>query len=261
MALLRTLLTSAKESFFTLFKHPRFLALSAVSDFLFLLLYGFVTAPLVKKIIENLVGFVQCMAKANSTKSPWTFLFWIVLYLASVYLIFVVFQGVAWWSATRMAVKQRTPIVPYLFRFSKATAPWYLLFVAVHAVSYFTTLAALAAQQTSDLSHTLFFRTLFFIILAAAFLSYALLPNMKGGAVKKSLFIGVRLHKTLPLFAVVGVVFYLLNLVLAVLSALLPRQILAVNIFYFIIAALVVFPFLCWARGYLMLGIKKLFKR
>lgn len=261
MALLRSLLTSAKESFFSLFSHPRFLALSTVSDFLFLLFYGFVTAPLVQKIIENLTGFVQCITKATKNQSPWTFLFWILLYIAAVYLIFVVFQGIAWWAATRMAVKQKTPLVPYLFRFSKATAPWYALFVTAHAISYFTTLAALAAQQTSNLSHTVFFRALFFIILAAAFLSYAVLPKMKVGAVKKSLFISVRLHKTLPLFAVVGGVFYLLNLVLAVLSALLPRQIFAVNIFYFIVAALVVFPFLCWARVYLIISINKLFKR
>lgn len=220
------------------------------------------TAPLVQKIIQNLTGFVQCITTATKNQSPWTFLFWILLYIFLVYLVFVIFQGMAWWAATRMAVKQKTPLFPYLLRFSKATALWYALFVTAHAVSYFTTLAALAAQQTSNLSHTIFFRALFFIILTAAFLSYAVLPKMKAGAaVKKSFFIGVRLHKTLPLFAVVGGVFYLLNLVLAVLSALLPRQILAVNIFYFIIAALVVFPFLCWARGYLMLGIKKLFKR
>lgn len=235
--------------------------MSAFSDFLFLLLYGLVSAPLVKKIIENLVGFVQCITKATKSQSPWTFLFWIALYVAAVYLIFVVFQGIAWWAGTRMAVKKRTSLVPYLFRFSKATLPWYLLFVVVHVVSYFTTLAALAGQQTSNLSHAVFFRALFFIILAGAFLSYAVLPKMKVGAVKKSFFMGVRLHKTLPLFAVVGGVFYLLNLVLAVLSALLPRQIFAVNIFYFIIAALVVFPFLCWARVYLILGINKLFKR
>lgn len=262
MALLRTLVTSAKDSFFSLFKHPRFLALSAVSDFLFLLFYGFVTAPLVKKIIENLVGFVQCVTKATSAKSPWTFLFWIVLYIAAVYIIFVVFQGMAWWAATRMAVKQRTPIVPYLFRFSKATAPWYLLFVAVHAISYFTTLAALAAQQAKTLAHGAVFMALFGVILAAAGLSYAVLPRMKAGAaVKKSVSIIIRLHKTLPLFAVIAVVFYAVNAFLALVSALLPRQVLLVNILYFVIAAAMAFPFLCWARGYLMLGIKKLFKR
>ena len=261
MALLRSLFSSTKESFFLLFRCPRFLALSALSDVLFLLLYGFVTAPLVQKIIQNLIGFVQCMTKATKTQNPWTFLFWIVLYVVAVYLIFVLFQGVAWWSATRMAVKKRTALVPYLFRFSKATLPWYLLFVAVHAVSYFTTLAALAAQQTKNLAQPFFFRALFILIAAVAFFSYAVLPKLKAGAaVRKSLHLFIRLHKTLPLFVVAGVVFYVLNLALTVVSALAPRQILAVNVLYFILAALVIFPFLCWVRVYLILGIQKLFK-
>ncbi|MDO8642988.1 MAG: hypothetical protein Q7R76_05435 [Candidatus Woesearchaeota archaeon] len=255
----------AKNSFIALFRRPRFLLISALADFVFLFAYGLVTAPLVQKIIENLLGFVQCITKATTNQSPWTFLFWIVLYLVSVYLIYVVFQGVAWWAATKSSsqkFRKTLPLARYLFRFSKTTVPWYLLFVAVHAVSYFTTLAALAAQQTKDLSQPPFFVALFFIVLYFAFLSYALLPRFTPGtAIKKAFVLGIHhAHKTIPLFVVIGIVFYAANFLLGILAYALLRDVLALTVLYHLISAAVIFPFLCWTRLYLLASINKLFK-
>jgi len=182
-----------------------------------------------------------------------------------VYLIYVVFQGVAWWAASRMSHqknKNTIPLVSYLFRFSKTTVPWYLLFVGVHVVSYFMTLAALAAQQTKDLSQPPFFIALFFIVLYFAFLSYSLLPRFTPGtAIKKAFVLGIRqAHKTIPVFIAIGIVFYAANFLLGILAYVLLRDVLALTSLYHLISAVVIFPFLCWTRVYLLTSINKLFK-
>lgn len=243
--------SSSKESFSSLFKHPRFLALSAASDLLFLFLYGFVTAPFIQKIVQNMVGFVQCLSKTTTNKSPWTFLGLIVAYVLVVYVLFVLFQGVSWWASSRLAGK-KVPFKTYLGRFAKSQVLWYVLFVFAHALSYIMTLAAIAAQQTKNLGHLPFFTILFVILLYFSTISASLIATKKAGAaVTKTLVLGVgKIHRVLPSFALVVVLLYLVNLLVFAVSSLLSQSI-AGRVFFVIIAGTIVLPFFCWIRTFL----------
>jgi hypothetical protein len=244
-------------------KKPQYVLYSSLADFIFLILYGFVTAPLVQKILHNMAGFVQCITNAKKDQSPLSFLFLIIVYILAVYLLFIIFQGLAWWTSTRIAGtssgNNRIPkkkLKTYLLQFAKVNIAWYVFFVIVHVTSYFLTLTALVAKQAPDLAQPLAAKIAFALILYFAFLSHALLSHNKPGkAGTKAVSLGLKkYHAILPIYTWIGVVFFLVNACMVLLSSVLPRQTFSINILYYVIVALLVFPFFCWARTYLLMA-------
>ena len=161
----RSTLKPVADSVVSMRKGPRYVGYAALAAFIFLLLYGFVTAPLVQKILHSMAGFVQCITNANKEQSPLSFLFLIIVYVLAVYFLFVLFQGIAWWSSTRLAGTHPKKLKTYLLRFTTVNIPWYILFVMVHAISYFATLTALVAKQSPDLAQPFAAKVSFAIIM------------------------------------------------------------------------------------------------
>ncbi len=251
---------TASACFLSLFKSPRFLVLSAAADFLFLFLYGLVTAPLIQKLIENMIGFAQRLTTTNKTQSPWSFLVLILAYLLVVYVLFVVFQGVAWWSASRLA-RKKVSLPAYLVRFAKAQVLWYGLFVFVHSISYVSTLAAIATQQAKSLAHAPLFVVLFGILLYLSVVCASLTTFASAGAaIKKTLSVGIgKMHRLLLPVMCIIIVFFVVNLVIGFFFYLLPQTILG-RVMFVLLSSVAVFPLLCWARVFLMRTLQKLFK-
>ena len=207
-----------------------------------------------------MVGFVQCLAKTTTTKSPWAFLGLILAYILAVYVLFVIFQGVSWWASSRLAGK-KVPFKTYLGRFAKSQALWYVLFVFAHALSYIMTLAAVAAQQTKNLGHLPFFTALFVVLLYFSTLSASLIATKKAGAtIKKTFLVGIgKIHRVLPSFALVVVLLYVVNFLVRIFSSLLPQSI-AGRVLFVSIASIIVLPFFCWIRTFLTRSLNYLFK-
>ncbi len=238
-------------------------------DFLFLVILGFVSSPLVLRITDYLFFIGQAIGRyttlnpdaqnqaltvliKNTSMQPYVgkVALLLVIWIVCVYLIYVFFQSLAWWYTVRVAVNQETPLYNYILRFLRINIPWYGLFIVLQIALYIYSLFTLAAQRQAGLaegvlpSHPVF-AVLYLLIAYLAVISYTLIAqNTARRSFIPAFVLGVkRFHILFPAFILALIPFVLVNFILfaAAKSALLTL----------LLGFLLFFPLLVWARWYL----------
>ena len=239
-------------------------------DILFLLVLGFVSSPLVLRITDYLFFIGQAIGKYSSLNSdaqnqalttliqntsmqPYVgkvsilLLIWIV----SVYIIYVFFQSLVWWYTVRTAVKQEPepPLYNYMMRFLRINIPGYFLFVVLQVVLYIYSIFSLAAQRQAGLAgealpYPFIFTILYVLIGYFAVISYTCIArDTARRSLIPTLVLGVkRFHILFPAFLLALIPFVLVNFILFAFGK--------SPVLTMVLGFLLFFPALVWARWY-----------
>ena len=239
-------------------------------DILFLLVLGFVSSPLVLRITDYLFFIGQAIGRYSSLNSDaqnqalttliqntsmqpyvWKTGILLLIWVVSVYLLYVFFQGLAWWYTVRTAVKQESepPLYNYLMRFLRINIPWYFLFIVLQVVLYIYSLFALVAQRQAGLSdgalpYPFIFTLLYVLIGYFAVISYTCIArDTARRSLIPTLVLGVkRFHILFPAFLLALIPFVLVNFILFAFGK--------SPVLTMVLGFLLFFPALVWTRWY-----------
>ncbi len=274
---MKDVISLVKEEFFRSFKiikeNGLYIFLPMLTDLLFIFAYGFITSPIFTKIIEyfyksaslvtqasgnidalaktpSLWGVIESAGAASYTKS---FILLLLIALAAVYIIYCFFMGISWCFCYRMAGKKHD-FTDFVINFAKVNLFWLILFVIYFIASFVfdfvTTLAQVRADQIVD-KRSIVLSIFLLLIVYFANISYSLIEKQKTWeTIKKAFIIGIKKAKfTIPAFAVVIIVFFLINYLLAALSD--PTSII-------LIGAITVLPAFTWGRIFILSVVHRL---
>jgi hypothetical protein len=190
-------------------KNLGWLAIAAVTDVFFFLVYGFLTRPVRDKIIEHIViigGKLSQLAtetiKTSYFKLLWTesvkpyttqMLFLLLIFLIMVWVLYCVFQGTTWWICRTIAGKKEA-YQKYLITFTKLNIVWGLLFVIYLALDTYVDLknALLKAVTQQPAGQSILLIIYLIIVIYFALISYST------GKLRNIFKTGKNLKQTIP---------------------------------------------------------------
>jgi len=237
---------------------------SSILDVIFLIVYGFLTAPLFFSIVENITsvgtklsqlapefsrtftvnpGIINLLFTHPSLKPHTNTL--IASYLILVLVIFVLynlFQGINWRLA-RQITGDNTEWGSYLGRFAKINVFWIFLFVIYHILDVIASLQQTIAEGVVNTrpTNTLGIISIIFLvtIIYFAFISYNSL------SIKKSFKEGIKKAKNfVPMYLVIAAVFVIIQYLLVLVQKLGTAT-------TFIVGVALLLPALSWTRIYI----------
>lgn len=254
-------------------KNPKKLALSSVIDILFFIVYGFLTAPLFRKLVEYIVIIGTEISQnaasmvrgenptvgsliANDSQLTQYFHKLLLVYLilaVVIYLVYVFFHSITWKISSEISGR-KIGMYDYLKDFALVNIFWVILFIVYHFVSLYFDLneAAIRSVQAEPSS---FFRIALAVLILFTFyfaaISYALIGKVKKGKIRKSFKIGFKnFRNVLPAYLVVLLVFLILRYILN-----------AVGDYNFVLMIIVgvvtLIPAMTWARVYFTMVVEK----
>ena len=254
--------------------YPRLLFASALCDALFFFIFGFITAPMYRKITEYIVIIGTAISESASSmlrgqestinsiiaNNPETSAYFnslllvYVILAVSVYIIYAFFHSVSWRISFGIAGK-KTSMYKFMKEFSLLTLFWFVIFIIYYFIDFFAELRVVALQSMNIEAPNIMgnFATLMIILIFYfSMISYTLIG--KGSTwkkIKKSFVIGVKKAKYIvPCYAVIAVVYLILETILDKI---------AVNIYAMVIIGLLtMIPAITWARVYLISIIEKI---
>lgn len=237
---------------------------SVIVDVLFVFIYGFATAPFFAKILEfatAILSFIsqysgaitrqytenpsilQIISTTPTLRSHLTGLILVFLSLAVVvFLLYCIFQLMSWRFAGIISGRKST-LYEYGMRFTAVTIPFFLIFMIVHVLSFFNSLAQIVSQRTG-LPPTKTFITwiyiLSFFMIYFGSIAYALILRKRAWeSLKMAFSVGFKQAGTLlPYVLVMIAVFFVINKILVRIP---PSFLIPVGI-------ILVFPAITWAR-------------
>lgn len=228
-------------------------------DLLFFFAFGFFTAPVSARIGMILVNFTAIFStglknagrsdemagilfSANTLQLWKSFLGYALLFVLTVYIVYVIFQSFAWFVSMKIAGK-KVLIWPFFWKFLLFNLFWFLLFVVYNLVDLIADLSAVLNNK--EFSIISIAGNLFLLLIAYfAVISYVRL-NFKSAFV-----LGWKKYRqVLPSFLVVFLYFFALNVVLPPLFS--------VNYYLGAVLGIVLFlPSLVWARVFMILAVE-----
>src|SRR3989344_396387 len=144
---------AAKNTFQWMVKNKQRGAAAIGIDLLFIFLYGLITSSYFDKITEYVValgsaiarhavlnpsstaGFFDMLRETGTTPLFYDLLVLFALLIVSVYILYCILGGSAWWLA-RGSVEEQLSYTDYIKRFAKASILWTILIVIGHLFSY-----------------------------------------------------------------------------------------------------------------------------
>lgn len=253
---------------------PKKLGIAAFCDIMFFFVYGFVTAPLFNKIVDYVIiigsiisenvgiitsgtnpSLTSILMENTEIRALFNNLIWIYILLAIViYMVYTFFQGIAW-KMSRDIAEKKDGMYRFMKEFAILNIFWLVLFSIYHLLSLLSdirmsALKTLQSQTTSAFS--VFVTILLIAIVYFAFISYTLIEKKtKENKIKAGFSMGIKkIRQIFPAFAVIAVVFLLLNFILKAASAV------SFNIMI-IVGVMTVIPAMTWARVYLTIAAGK----
>lgn len=115
-----------RQSFVDVFTNPLLLSASVLLDALFFFMFAFVTTPIGDVLTSHAVLFF------TSAVSAWKIFALIFLMYIAGFVVYVSFQGPAWWVAKRIA-GEKAGFCKYFLRFVKVNLVW-LVLIAINGV-------------------------------------------------------------------------------------------------------------------------------
>lgn len=183
---------------------------AAIIDIIFLLAYGFYTAPIKNQILTHAALITSKLAVIMAEKPtgilkqafapeirPYTIKLIIIILILFIttYLVYVISQGTSWWITTRIAGKKHK-YHEYMKEFAKINLIWLAFYAAYKILQLIITTRQTIIQKITETTGTtnniLFGMAL--LIGITAFFSY---PTLKTTTLLKT-----PLHKTLPIIAI-----------------------------------------------------------
>jgi hypothetical protein len=255
-----------KQALRTAYKNKKLFLLSVFFDILFFFVYGFATAPIYLKLMENVnvIGSYageavktatresQSMLNALSSETIAPYFNNIILLLlilaVTVYLIYCIFQALNWKIALQLTGK-KTRYLDYLKKFLLLNILWFILFMLYYTLGFFVDIRKILIStltQTTPSSALNVVLAFYFIFIAYfAVISYVKL------SLKKSISTGMRkLKQLLPSILLIAVFLLALDIIIKLLASLNP--ILAI-----IVGLIILLPAMTIARIYISLTIQK----
>jgi hypothetical protein len=273
------LVESAIKTFGLLKKNPRDLLYIISADILFILVYGILSFAMVERLREYLLSAGAEIASRSAEitqqvmyKSVFEVLFsypeigplissifWLLLLIIlTAYVLFSVFQGYAWKISLKM-IGRKVSYYNFSMQFILINILWIILFYSQRIFTVFSQLLNFMAEKVSPGTSTSAYHYISMIFLIAivyfAVISYSLIGKYSiAGILKKTFAFGVRKAKYfLPMYALVAILFWLINFIL--------HQAGSINKIAFLIAGFVlVFPAFAFSRVYIALIVNKLIR-
>jgi hypothetical protein len=254
-------------------KNPKKLVLAGVIDVLFFIMYGFLTAPLFRKLIEYVIIIGTEISQnaasiargenptlgsmiAGSPEMTQYFRNMMLVYLLLaivIYIIYVFFHGTAWKISSDIAGR-KIRFYEYLKEFAVVNIFWIILLVVYHLLSLYSDLSDAAARSMQAEPGNVFWiiiAVLYVTTFYFAAISYALIGKVKKGKVKKAFAIGTKNAKqVLPAYLLVLLVFFVLRFVLNEIAEFDFWIMLIIGLFTMI-------PAFTWARVYFTMVVEK----
>jgi hypothetical protein len=262
------LFSDARNALFIWLKSPSWFILSVILDLLFMIVYGFVTAPIKGKIVEHVLvigGLISQAAQESGEVavqkgqsiialmlerpevSPYfhsLLLLFVILAVAS-FVTYILFQACVWFLAHRRA-SMEMDLPEFISRFASLNIWWGILVMLYSAVTLIDSIRIAVTNSQSDLfSQSLM--VLAVIVGVVASWTYALPMRQSGwrGAIDGSVSVFKRWKVTLPATLLVIVGFVLLNYAIMGIANLSTTA-------AFIAGIVLLFPIMAWARLFMV---------
>ncbi|MEM4253960.1 MAG: hypothetical protein QXR48_01045 [Candidatus Woesearchaeota archaeon] len=239
---------------------------SAVLDVLFLVLYGFMTSQLFDKLTEHVIvigtllteqmravadrtrpAIIDALFQPPVSRYTWQFVALLVILAIVVFVLFCVFQGLAWFIAARLT-GSRTHWRKYLLVFARINLLWAGLYFFWQVADTVFNLRRVAVEKITGqiiAGSGIVMQVLLAVLIYFAIVSYALL------GIRKAFVVGTRkIIVLLPAVVIVCLQFFICNYFLIRLAEISPKL-------SFIITAIVLVLLLAWTRAYATIVVRQ----
>lgn len=198
-----------------------------VADAFFFYSYGFVSGGIFRKFADymsaaamhltasagefgrgiTLNTLIEQNPDVQQLINPMIILF--IIFFLSIYVLYCIIEGYVWYKAKCIA-GEKISFEKYFWRFTKINVLWFAIYFVTMAFTFIVTFQELLASRYGGeprMIITVLYYVMWAVIFYFAFLSYALI-----GEKKKTFAFGKKHWKTLvPFYAIVGVLFYIIN--------------------------------------------------
>jgi hypothetical protein len=239
---------------------------NAALDIIFFVLYGFVTAPLFAKLTEHVIAIgtiaaeqmrsvagrarpavIDVLFQQPVSRYTWQFIALIVLLSIVVYVLYCIFQGIAWYLAGRIT-GSRVYWRNYLLHFARINLLWGGLYLIWQCLSTVFDLRRIAIEKLmNQIAPTsgYFFSVLLGLIIYFAIVSYPIL------SIRKAFASGLRkIPVLIPAALVIGVQFFAGNFI--------AKWITGINAkFGFILSVMLLLVLFAWTRAYVTFVVRR----
>lgn len=202
-------------------QHGLYVVASGLMDFLFLFSFGFLTRPVFDKLTEHVIiigtlvseqmrvpagrvrpAVIDALFLDPARGYTLQFLGLLVVLAVVVFVLFCVFQGLAWWFATSVAGK-KTHWRVFLLQFARINMFWFGLYAVWYVVDAILDLRRLVVEKAlgqSALASNTVLLVVLVVLVYLAMLSYPLL------GIRKAVLLGTHRAQTmLPAFILIVV--------------------------------------------------------
>jgi len=205
-------------------ENPKKLFYIVLFDLVFLFSYGFFVQTFLNKMIEYVLAMSAYFSKESAEVTSATlqrgllifvketpefasmfygFLWTLLLAIASLYILYVLFQGLSW----RAAKADDISLSEYLKQFALVNIPWFVIFLVIQLASFLTLYLGLASETLQvyfpfDAYNSLIIGAM--IVLAYfAIISYGLIGNQRG-IIIRTLYLGIaRIFSIIPKYLLI----------------------------------------------------------
>ena len=256
-----------KDSINKIKENPKKIVLAGVIDALFFFVYGFVTAPLLRKLVEYVVLIGTGISEnANAMLRGETptigsivandphlmqyaqnLLIIYVIVAIVIYIVYNFFHSITWKISSDITGR-KIGIYDYMKEFALVNIFWFVAFIIYHILSLHADLQESAFRAMNAVPGNGFrivITVLLFAIIYFAGISYALIGTVKKGKIKKSFEIGLgKVKSVLPAYVLILAVYFVIKYVLEAIGKYDTRVMFVVGLLTFI-------PAMTWARVYI----------
>lgn len=255
-----------KQALKKAYSHKKLFLISMLADILFFFAYGFATAPIYRKLMENIyaIGSLAGEAIQTATRESQSMLsaltsetirpyfnniIWLLIILAvTTYLIYCILQALNWKIALEITGK-KTRYLDYLKKFLKINIIWFLLFVLYYLLGFAVEIRQILISkitQTAPSSALSIILTAYLIGIAYfAVISYVQKSAKQSWTTGKTKFM-----QLLPAVLLIAAYFLALNIITGIIGS-------ASTTAAIIAGLLLLVPSLTIARIYIALTIQK----
>ncbi len=232
---------------------------SGLMDFLFLFSFGFLTRPVFDKLTEHVIiigtlvseqmrvpagrvrpAVLDALFLDPARNYTWQFLGLLIVLAVVMFVLFCLFQGMAWWFATSVAGK-KTPWRIFLLQFARINLLWFGLYAAWSVVDAIFDVRRLVVEKAlgqSAPASGILLGIVLVLLISFAVLSYPLLN------IRKAVLLGTRHVQTMvPAFILIIVQFLTGNFLLQWIAQ-------VSKLALFILGTVILVVLLAWSRLY-----------
>jgi hypothetical protein len=243
-----------------------YLPSSAALDIVFLVLYGFMTAPVFGALTEHIIAIgtflsgqmsaaagrarpavIDALFQPPVSKYTWQFIGLLLVLGAVIFCLYWIFQGLAWFIAGKAAGSKES-WRHYLLHFARINALWLGIYFAWHCLDTLFALRRLVIEKAAGIPAPEAGIALWFVLAVAAYFAVLSYPVL---SIKKAFSSGTRnILVFLPVFAISALQLFIGNFAMRELAKASPK-------FAFIIGAIILFVLFAFTRLYISIVVRK----